>query len=369
MTDSTQGQSLGATPDSSRAAAAPSAPSGTAPSGTAEPGAEQPATTQPATAEPAPASADDRPQVWLSVPPAQIDGLPDAFSYVYWDGTTPDFPADPAEAVFYVVPYMQGPVAGALPLPRMRTVQVVQTLSAGVDHILPHLAQLPPGVRLCNARGVHEASTAELVLTLVLSSLRGIPRFVRGQDNEKWYTGFYPALADRRVLIVGYGSIGAAVEDRLLPFECEVVRVARTARDAPHGPVHAMDELSALLPGADVVVLTTPLTEQTRGLVNAPFLAAMKDGALLVNVARGPVVDTKALLAEAESGRLTAALDVTDPEPLPPGHPLWHAPGVLVTPHVGGSTSAFHPRAARLIRAQLIRFAAGEPVDNVVATT
>jgi len=107
--------------------------------------------------------------------------------------------------------------------------------------------------------------------------------------------------------------------------------------------VHALDELPALLPGADVVVLTTPLTEQTRGLVNAPFLAAMKDGALLVNVARGPVVDTKALLAEAESGRLIAALDVTDPEPLPSGHPLWHAPGVLVSPHVGGSTSAFRP--------------------------
>jgi phosphoglycerate dehydrogenase-like enzyme len=307
--------------------------------------------------------------VWLSLPPAEIDGLPDAFRYVYWDGTSPDFPADPADAVFYVVPYMKGPTAGALPLPRMRRVQVVQTLSAGVDHIAPHLPQLPSGVRLCNARGVHEASTAELTLTLVLASLRGIPRFVRGQDNEKWYAGFYPALADRRVLIVGYGSIGAAVEDRLLPFECEVTRVARSARSTPRGPVHALDELPRLLPSADVVVLTTPLTEQTRGLANAPFLAAMKDGALLVNVARGPVVDTKALLAETESGRLTAALDVTDPEPLPAGHPLWHAPGVLISPHVGGSTSAFLPRAKRLVRAQLQRFAAGEPLANVVATS
>ena len=307
--------------------------------------------------------------MWLSLPPAEIDGLPDAFRYVYWDGTSPDFPADPADAVFYVVPYMKGPTAGALPLPRMRRVQVVQTLSAGVDHIAPHLPQLPSGVRLCNARGVHEASTAELTLTLVLASLRGIPRFVRGQDNEKWYAGFYPALADRRVLIVGYGSIGAAVEDRLLPFECEVTRVARSARSTPRGPVHALDELPRLLPSADVVVLTTPLTEQTRGLANAPFLAAMKDGALLVNVARGPVVDTKALLAETESGRLTAALDVTDPEPLPAGHPLWHAPGVLISPHVGGSTSAFLPRAKRLVRAQLQRFAAGEPLANVVATS
>ncbi|MBM9503848.1 2-hydroxyacid dehydrogenase [Actinacidiphila acididurans] len=310
-----------------------------------------------------------RPQVWLSLPPADIDGLPDAFDYVYWDGTTPDFPADPGEAVFYVVPYMQGPTAGALPLPHMRSVRVVQTLSAGVDNIAPHLGQLPPGVSLCNARGVHEASTAELALTLTLASLRGIPRFVRGQDNEKWYAGFYPALADRRVLIVGYGSIGAAVEDRLVPFECEVVRVARGARSTARGPVHALDELPALLPHADVVILTTPLTEQTRGLVNAPFLAAMKDGALLVNMARGPVVDTKALLAETESGRLTAALDVTDPEPLPAGHPLWHAPGVLISPHVGGSTSAFLPRAERLVRGQLERFAAGLPLENVVAVS
>jgi phosphoglycerate dehydrogenase-like enzyme len=313
-------------------------------------------------------TAGRRPQVWLSLPPEEVGGLPDAFDYVYWDGVG-DFPADPAQADFYVVPYMKGPESGALPLPRMSRVRVVQTLSAGVDHITPHLHHLAPGVRLCNARGVHEASTAELTVALILASLRGIPRFVRGQDNEKWYSGFYPALADRRVLIVGYGAIGAAVEDRLVPFDVDVDRVARTARVAGRGPVRALDELPALLPRADVVVLTTPLTEQTTGLAGAGFLAAMKDGALLVNVARGPVVDTKALLAETESGRLTAALDVTDPEPLPPGHPLWHAPGVLISPHVGGSTSAFLPRAKRLIRSQLARFAAGEELANVVRTT
>jgi phosphoglycerate dehydrogenase-like enzyme len=326
-------------------------------------------TRSPATAPPSGTHPGHRPQVWLSVPPAEIGGLPDAYEYLYWDGTEPDFPADPEDAVFYVVPYMKGPTAGALPLPRMRAVRAVQTLSAGVDHIAPHLHHLAPGVPLCNARGVHEASTAELAVTLILASLRGVPRFVRGQDNEKWYTGFYPSLADRRVLIVGYGAIGAALEDRLVPFECEVTRVARGARAAARGPVHALRELPELLPHADVVVLTTPLTEQTRGLANAPFLAAMRGGALLVNVARGAVVDTKALLAETESGRLTAALDVTDPEPLPPGHPLWHAPGVLISPHVGGSTSAFLPRAKRLIRSQLARFAAGEALENVVATS
>jgi phosphoglycerate dehydrogenase-like enzyme len=311
----------------------------------------------------------DRPQVWLPIPPREIGGLPDAFEYVFWEGTGTDLPADPARAAFYVVPYMKGPVVAVLPLPRMRAVRVVQMLSAGVDHIAPHLHHLPPGVLLCNARGVHEASTAELTVALILASLRGIPRFVRGQDNEKWYSGFYPSLADRKVLIVGYGAIGAAVEDRLTAFECEVTRVARTARAAVRGPVHALGELPALLPHADVVVLTTPLTEQTTGLVDAHFLAAMKDGALLVNVGRGPVVDTKALLAETGSGRLSAALDVTDPEPLPPGHPLWHAPGVLISPHVGGSTSAFLPRVVRLIRSQLVRFAAGEALENVVATS
>jgi phosphoglycerate dehydrogenase-like enzyme len=311
---------------------------------------------------------DRRRQVWLALPPEDIDGLPDAFEYVHWDGES-DFPADPADAAFYVVPYMKGPDAVALPLSRMTGVRAVQTLTAGVDHIAPYLDRLPPGVSLCNARGVHEASTAELALALILASLRGIPRFVRGQDAEQWHAGFYPALADREVLILGYGSIGQAVEERLIPFECTVVRVARGARNAPRGPVHALAELPRLLPSADVVVLTTPLTEQTRDLVDARFLAGMKDGALLVNVARGQVVDTEALLTATASGRLTAALDVTEPEPLPAGHPLWHAPGVLISPHVGGSTSAFLPRAQRLVRSQLIRFAAGEPLENVVATS
>lgn len=172
------------------------------------------------------------------------------------------------------------------------------------------------------------------------------------------------------MLIVGYGSIGSAIEDRLAPFEvARVARVARSWRTTARGPVHPIAELPALLPDADVVILCTPLNESTTGLVNAGFLARMKDGALLVNVARGAVVDTKALLAEVESGRLTAALDVTDPEPLPPGHPLWRAPGVLVSPHVGGPTSAFLPRAVRLLVDQLGRFVNREPLRNVILTT
>ncbi|MFD6872995.1 MULTISPECIES: 2-hydroxyacid dehydrogenase [unclassified Streptomyces] len=307
--------------------------------------------------------------VWLPFPAGEIDGLPDSFRYRHWDGED-EFPADPAACVFYVTPYMKSQEVTLRPLAAMPDLKVVQTLTAGIDHVLGGLADLGPGVRLCNARGVHEASTAELALTLTLASLRGIPGMVRGQDREEWRDGFYESLADKSVLIVGHGSIGAAVEDRLTPFECgRISRVARSARTAPHGPVHALGDLPRLLPDADVVILCTPLTEDTRGLVGAEFLGRMKDGALLVNVSRGPVVDTKSLLEEVGSGRLRAALDVTDPEPLPAGHPLWHAPNVLITPHVGGSSSAFEPRAKRLVARQLTRFAAGEPVENTVLVT
>ncbi|MFV0133487.1 2-hydroxyacid dehydrogenase [Streptomyces sp. HMX87] len=307
--------------------------------------------------------------VWLPIPPDEIEGLPDGPVYRFWNGGE-EFPADPADCVYYVVPYMKPSGVGTRPMPSMRSVRVVQTLSAGIDHVEPGLKHLPAGVRLCNARGVHEASTAELTLALVLASLRGIPDFVRAQDRGEWLGGFRPALADKDVLIVGYGSIGSAIEDRLAPFEvARVARVARSARTTARGPVHSLTELPALLPEADVVVLSTPLTETTRGLVDAEFLGRMKTGALLVNVARGPVVDTKALLAELESGRITAALDVTDPEPLPAGHPLWQAPGLLISPHVGGPTSAFLPRAKRLLTDQLRRFVNREPLRNVVLTT
>lgn len=307
--------------------------------------------------------------VWLPIPPDEIDGLPDGPRYLFWDGGE-EFPADPADCAFYVVPYMKPAGVGVRPMPLMRSVRVVQTLSAGTDHVEPGLRHLPPGVRLCNARGVHEASTAELTLALILASLRGIPGFVRAQDEGEWRGGFRPALADKSVLIVGYGSIGAAIEDRLVPFElARVARVARSARTTERGPVHPLTELPSLLPQADVVVLSTPLNETTRHLVDAGFLARMKDGALLVNVARGGVVDTKALLNELESGRITAALDVTDPEPLPAEHPLWRAPGVLVTPHVGGPTSAFLPRAERLLRDQLRRYVNQEEPGNVVLVT
>ncbi|MEU6986230.1 2-hydroxyacid dehydrogenase [Streptomyces sp. NPDC046324] len=282
-----------------------------------------------------------------------------------WDGAGGPPDAESLATVeFLVVPY--GRTDAAVPVlasaPRLR---VVQSLSAGVDDLAEFV---PAGVTLCNARGVHDTSTAELAVSLALASLRGIPDFVRGQDVEEWRTGYRPALADRTVLLIGYGSIAAAIEDRITPFECAVLRVARRARSTPRGPVHPLAGLPELLPRADVVILTVPLTEDARGLVDARFLALMPDQSLLVNVSRGAVVDNDALLAELTSGRLHAALDVTDPEPLPPGHPLWHAPHTLISPHVGGNSSAFLPRAFRLIRTQILHHLAGEPLENVVPT-
>jgi phosphoglycerate dehydrogenase-like enzyme len=313
-------------------------------------------------ANPDPAPAGAGVTVWLPIPLADIPGLPEGPTYVHWDGED-TFPADPTAVDFYVPPYWKGAEVATRPLRHGARPRAVQTLTTGIDHVHGHV---PPGTVLCNAHRVHNASVAELALTLTLASLRGIPHFVHGQDVEEWRSGVHPALADRTVLIVGYGAIGSAIEDRLIPFECDVLRVARTARSAPRGPVHALADLPDLLPRADVVILATPLTAATVHLVDAAFLARMRDGALLVNIARGRVVDTKALLAELQVGRLRAALDVTDPEPLPAGHPLWHAPGVLISPHVGNATSAFLPRVKRLLRSQIGRFVAGEPLENVV---
>ena len=262
---------------------------------------------------------------------------------------------------FYVPPYMGAAPTLAL-MDRMPALQVVQMLTAGVDNVWPHL---PAGVSLHNAAGVHDASTAELVVGLILAKLRRIDDFARAQERGEWLAGRYDALADRTVLILGYGRVGKAIEARLAGFEVDVVRVARTARTTEEGlVVHGFDDLPRLLPTADVVVVVVPQTPETTGLVDAGFLARMRDDALLVNAARGPVVVTADLLAETATGRLRAALDVTDPEPLPPEHPLWRSPGVLISPHVGGNTSAFLPRARRLVAAQLRRWRAGEPLAN-----
>jgi phosphoglycerate dehydrogenase-like enzyme len=241
-------------------------------------------------------------------------------------------------------------------LPRLRLVQLV---TAGAERFI---GRLPDGVVLCNARGAHTPSTAEWVMAATLAAQRGIPFFTREQDAGRWSFCRQHTLFGARVLVVGAGDIGRAIGRMLDGFGVEVDFVARTARAG----VHATSELPRLLPDADVVVLVVPVTAETTGMVDAAFLAAMKDDALLVNAARGVVVDTDALLAELRSGRLRAALDVTDPEPLPPGHPLWAAPGLLLTPHVGGEIPGTVERGAASVAAQLRRVLAGEPLSDVV---
>jgi phosphoglycerate dehydrogenase-like enzyme len=300
------------------------------------------------------------PSVWVPYADLaeRVSDLPASLRIDVYDGSG-EPPATIDEVEFYVVPYVwDGHVFELIQhLPALR---VVQTLTAGVDQVRPYLRD---GLTLCNAKGVHDASTAELAVALILASLRGVDEFARAQTEGRWEFAHREALADKTVLIVGYGGVGTALDRRLAGFECAVVRLARRPREGVAG----LGDLAELLPRADVVVLTVPITAQTRHLADARFLGAMKDGALVVNVARGPVVDTGALLAELTSGRLRAALDVTDPEPLPADHPLWRAPGVLITPHVGGASSAFLPRAYRLIVSQVRRYAAGEPLANVVS--
>jgi phosphoglycerate dehydrogenase-like enzyme len=243
-------------------------------------------------------------------------------------------------------------------LPRLR---LVQLLSAGAEQFA---GRLPDGVVLCNARGAHTPATAEWVLTVTLAAQRGLPFLLGEQAAGRWTPQMATTLVGARVLIVGAGDIGRTVGRMMAPFDVRVTYVGRTARE----DVHGTDELPRLLPEADVVVVIVPVTPETTGLVDAAFLAAMPDGALLVNAARGVVVDTDALLAELTAGRLRAALDVTDPEPLPAGHPLWRAPGLLLTPHVGGMVPGTNPRATAAVTAQLARVLAGEPLQNVVDT-
>jgi phosphoglycerate dehydrogenase-like enzyme len=299
-----------------------------------------------------------RTQLVLPWPDADrvLGGLPPTVDVAVYDGG--ELPPEAEHATFYVPPYMAADHTLAV-MSSMPALEVVQTLTAGVDNVWPHL---PAEAVLCNARGVHDASTAELVVGLVIASLRRIPEFVRAQETGAWLHDRYEALADKTVLIVGHGAVGEAIERRLAGFEVDVLRVARSARDG----VSPFEDLSALLPQADVVVVICPLTDETRGMVDAAFLGRMRQGALLVNASRGPVAVTDDLLAAARSGRVRLALDVTDPEPLPADHPLWRAPNVLISPHVGGNSTAFLPRAYKLVAAQIRRFVAGEPLENVM---
>ena len=287
-------------------------------------------------------------------------------------------PVRAVEVQFWVTPPWTGQAERQLPF--LQGLRVAQATVAGVDGLLKIM---PPGVVLCDGRGIHDISTAEWAVTAILAALKYLPVYddvrragvwSRRKEAEAHYHALHPGsrqfyphvlseeLHGKTALIVGYGAIGHAIEQRLRPFGVEFLRVARRARDGVYG----IDQLHELLPLADVVVLIVPFTSETTGLIGATEMALMKQGALLVNAARGPIVDTDALLAALESNHIQAAVDVTDPEPLPEGHPLWSAPNLLITPHIASSTPMFMVRGMELAAAQIRRYMRGEPLENVV---
>jgi phosphoglycerate dehydrogenase-like enzyme len=289
----------------------------------------------------------------------------------------PEEPHD-SYAVDFWVPAMPAGVVRAQ-WPHLRGVKVVQAPWAGVDTLLGFF---PPEVILCDARGVHDVPTAEWTVAAILAMQKCLPLYVQAQERGEWLAEYQASqtdslphakirnlapltaeVCDAVVLLLGYGAIGQAIEARLAPFGAKFLCVARRARDKVYG----VDQLDELLPQADIVVVSTPLTAETRHLMNSGRIARMKSRALLVNAARGPIVETEALLAALQEGRIRAALDVTDPEPLPAGHPLWKAPNLLITPHMAGDSAKFMRRAFRLIREQVARFSRGEPLQNVVS--
>jgi phosphoglycerate dehydrogenase-like enzyme len=295
----------------------------------------------------------------VPTPDAQdyVGDLPPGLELLVWDGTGEPPPG--AERIEFFVGRYDAPPPPAAALAGLPALRVVQLVSAGVE---PWLPIVPPGVRLYNGRGVHGASTAELAVAGMLAVLRDLPRFEQARRARRWERAVTPGLPGARVLVIGAGDIGARIAAAARVFDADATLVARSARPG----VHTLDELPGLLPRHEVVALAVPHTPETHHLVDAAFLAAMPDDALLVNVARGPIVDTEALLRELTARRLHAFLDVTDPEPLPPEHPLWAAPNLLLTPHVGGGTRGWQRRAYSLVREQLLRYAGGQPLANEV---
>jgi phosphoglycerate dehydrogenase-like enzyme len=238
--------------------------------------------------------------------------------------------------------------------------RVIQTTSAGVDWLL---GRVPAHVTVCNARGVYDAPLAEWVVGSTLAMQRGLMQARDAQARREWEAIAPPELLGGRVVILGFGSIGTAIADRLRPFGVEVIGVGRTARDGVRG----LADLDEVLREAEILVNILPLTSETRGLLDARRLRLLPDGALVVNAGRGRTIETDALVEELRAGRLRAALDVTDPEPLPPDHPLWDLPNVLITPHLAGDSPGSAIRAFELAGDQIRRFAAGEPLINEVA--
>jgi phosphoglycerate dehydrogenase-like enzyme len=260
---------------------------------------------------------------------------------------------------FYVPSYMGG-IKTFEVIAKMKNLKTVHYSQAGYEDILPYI---PNDVILCNASGLHDVSTSELAIGLTIASRRGFAEFMDNQKKGLWHRKTKPALADSHVGIVGYGHIGKRIASLLQMFETKVTAFSRSGTD---GAVK-ISEFDTFLPDLDVIILILPLTKDSRNFINADRIKKMKDGATLINLARGAIVDTDALVAELNTGRITAGLDVTDPEPLPKEHPLWSAPNLIITPHVGGDSAAFDPRARKMVQEQLERIAQKKPLLNQIA--
>jgi phosphoglycerate dehydrogenase-like enzyme len=287
--------------------------------------------------------------------------VPDGIELDVWDLEAP-YPRADEVAITFLPFYFQGRHRWQY-VHDLPNLELLQLPSAGYEHAVPHV---PGHALLANGRGIHDDETAELAVGLALTSLREIGQFQFDRANGVWDARQTRSLADRRVTVVGYGAIGSAIATRFEAFGTDVTVVARTAREQDGRQVHAFGELPEIARTTDVLVLIAPLTDETERLVDADLLAALPDGALVVNVARGKVVDTDALVAELTSGRLSAGLDVTDPEPLPEGHALWTTPNTVLTPHVGGNTDLSVPRSIELMRRQVAALAEGRTFENLI---
>ncbi len=291
-----------------------------------------------------------------------VGPLPDGLRAGVWDIQGEPEGIELGEIDVAILPYMAS-VASLAGIRRASNLQLVQTQTTGFDGVHDLVG---PNVSVSTAAGVHAAGTAELALGLVLASLRGIGESVRDQAERRWNPRRWPGLADRKVAIVGVGGIGEEIRKRLVPFDVELSRFGTRARTDDHGQIFAIDDLLHRAGDIEVLILIVPHNAGTHHLINAQMLAALPDGAVVVNVARGPVVDTDALVAELETGRIRCASDVFDPEPLPAEHPIWQLPNALVIPHNGGNSGAVLPRMVKLLKRQVAAWGNGEPGENLV---